>query len=99
MIKPSKLLLNDPAYFDGYKTLTLTNCGKKTTKYTLSHLHSPTVRGFFADLWIDTRLFVYEKKFARVKLSKNCVIVKVKFTESRNLPDDFGVYSGYIFSS
>ena len=76
----------------------------KTTKYTISHLHSPTVRGFFADLWIDTRLFVYEKKFARVKFSTNCVIVrpgktvkiKVKFTEPRNLPNDFGVYSGYI---
>ena len=70
--------------------------GKKTaTKYIISHLHSPTVRGSFADLWIDTRLFVYEKKFTGVKT--NCVIVrpiktvkiKVKFS---NLPNDFGVY-------
>ena len=54
-----------------------TNLGKKTTKYTISHLQSPTaVSGSFADLWIDTRLFVYKKKFTRVKFSTNCVIVR-----------------------
>ena len=57
MITPSKLLLNDSLWWieNDYQT----NLGKKTTKYTISHLQSPTVRVSFADLWIDTRLFVY----------------------------------------
>ncbi|CAG8455538.1 2556_t:CDS:2 [Funneliformis caledonium] len=104
LIKPSKLLLNDSAHFNGTQTIRIKNTGKKTTKFTFSHIPSVSVRGWFDNQWVDTSSFVIEKRFAGVKFSKNSVIVrpgvttkvKVIFTQPKNLPNDFGIYSGYV---
>jgi len=102
-IQPSKLLLNDSAHFNRIQTITIKNTWKRTTKYTFSHIPSNSVRGWFDNRWIDTRSFVFEKCFAGIKFSKHFAIVRpgvtvkitVKFTQP-NLPNDFGIYTGYI---
>ncbi|CAB4479692.1 unnamed protein product [Rhizophagus irregularis] len=104
IIHPSKLLLNDSAHFVGNHKITIKNTGKKTTKYTFDHIPTPSVRGWFNNTWVETSSFVIEKRFAGVKFSKNSVTVrpgkstsiKIKFTQPKNLPNDFGIYSGYI---
>ncbi|CAG8489517.1 3540_t:CDS:2 [Funneliformis mosseae] len=104
LIKPSKLLLNDSAHFNGTQTIRIKNTGKKTTQFTFSHIPSVSVRGWFENQWVDTSSFVIEKRFAGVKFSNNSVIVrpgvtakvKVIFTQPKNLPNDFGIYSGYV---
>lgn len=104
IIQPSKLLLNDSAHFVGNHKITIKNTGKKTTKYTFNHIPTLSVRGWFDNTWVVTSSFVIEKRFAGVEFSKNSVTVrpgkttsiKIKFTQPRNMPNDFGIYSGYI---
>ncbi|CAI2169293.1 11875_t:CDS:2 [Funneliformis geosporum] len=104
IIEPGKLLLNDSAHFNGTQTIRITNTGKKTTKFTFSHIPSVSIRGWFDNQWVDTSSFMIEKRFAGVKFSKNSVIVrpgvtakvKVQFTKPKNMPNDFGIYSGYV---
>ncbi|GBB98075.1 hypothetical protein RclHR1_03130016 [Rhizophagus clarus] len=104
VIQPSKLLLNDSAHFKGTHQITITNTGNMTTKYTFNHIPTPSIRGWFNNTWVNTDSFVIQNHFAGVKLSKHSVLVRpgktaritVKFTQPTNMPNDFGIYSGYI---
>jgi hypothetical protein len=104
IIQPSKLLLNDSAHFIRTHKVTIKNTGKKTTKYTLNHIPTQSVRGWFNNTWVETAFFKIEKHFAGVDFSKKSVTVRpgkstsitIKFKQPGNMPNDFGIYSGYI---
>ncbi|KAH8922586.1 subtilisin-like protein [Atractiella rhizophila] len=105
LVSPDYLSLNDTKYFKSVRTIKLTNTGKKTKTYTLTHSPSPALLTFekgiiVPDMTVEyattpaLRARVFSAKKVTVKPGKT-VSVKLRF---QHPPEDsrFPLYSGEI---
>ncbi|CAG8478983.1 17361_t:CDS:2 [Funneliformis caledonium] len=106
IISPAKLALNDSAHFNGKKrSLTLTNVGQETTKFTFDHLPAQSITGFDGVNLVPIDTPFATNSFAKVKFSKSSIrlrpgesqSINLSFTPPKDLSDlDHSLYSGYI---
>ncbi|KAG9301181.1 hypothetical protein G9A89_012564 [Geosiphon pyriformis] len=105
VITPGKLALNDSANFNDDTTLTIINTGKKTAKYSVSHVGAEAINGYGTDVFVPIQEPISQKSFAKVLFSESSFTlkngesrkVKVKITPPSNLDDaKHFMYSGFI---
>ncbi|RHZ50861.1 hypothetical protein Glove_490g39 [Diversispora epigaea] len=105
LISPGRFALNDTVRANYTQTFTITNIGKQTVKYQMSHIPAVSVRGFFNNVLASQTNLIYDSFSSQVTFSTVKVTLRPQQTEkititikppSQLKAKDLGLFSGYI---